>query len=469
MSSRLRFPLLFALVVSFCFVPLAGAGGQTSLPAWGTEPSPNAAGENFLTGISVGSASDIWAVGRTMDQWRSYALTVHYDGSTWTIVPSPAGEGLRLEDVITLGPGDAWAVGWTGDPSSLDDQSVAMHWDGTAWSVVPTPQPGGSSVDRLLAVDAAGPNNVWATGVYWDAQSSSHSVILHWDGTSWRIARTGRPRLSSIVPSTVPCDTYEGLTGITVISSSDVWAVGDATTCHYDGTAWTEVPSPQPRREYYEYSYPLEDVSAASHSDVWAVGARVLDNGFGVVWDSLAEHWNGSQWARVLELPLGQVLLGVDAVSSNDVWAVGTDGFGPMIIHYDGSAWTSVPTPEARDGGQLAGVDSAAPDDLWAAGNHYELGTLVEHAPSSTQGATVGQTNVSGATVSWFGPENGSTETNDYGDYEIGGLQAGTYFFTATYSGCGPDSRTVTVVAGQTIEEDFHIDCGSRAGGPVIR
>src|ERR1043165_2306326 len=104
MSSRLRFPLLFALVVSFCLVPLAGAGGQTSLPAWGTEVSPNPAGENFLTGISVGSANDIWAVGRTMDQWRSYALTIHYDGSTWTIVPSPSGEGIRLEDVVTLGP-----------------------------------------------------------------------------------------------------------------------------------------------------------------------------------------------------------------------------------------------------------------------------------------------------------------------------------------------------------------------------
>ena len=41
-----------------------------------------------------------------------------------------------------------------------------------------------------------------------------------------------------------------------------------------------------------------------------------------------------------------------------------------------------------------------------------------------------------------------------------------TYTFTATEPGCVPDSRNVTVLAGQTITEDFHIDCGGR---PVRR
>jgi carboxypeptidase family protein len=99
-----------------------------------------------------------------------------------------------------------------------------------------------------------------------------------------------------------------------------------------------------------------------------------------------------------------------------------------------------------------------APDDLWAAGS-YEEGALIEHAPSSTQGAIVGQTNVSFSTVSWFGPENGSVETNDLGGYQIGGLDQGTYTMIATEAGCQPDSRTVTVVAGATLDEDFHIGC----------
>jgi hypothetical protein len=320
--------------------------------------------------------------------------------------------------------------------------------------VVPTPQPGTDHADKLLAVDAAAINDVWATGVYQDARYRDHSLVLHWNGSAWRQVPLGTPRPSS--GAWGPCDTYGGLTGITVVGAADIWAVGDATTCHYNGVRWTEVPSPQP--EYPELSYPLEDVSAASSSDVWAVGARVTDSPYELYWDALAEHWDGAQWSRVRALPAGQILLGVEAVAGNDVWAVGRDEYGPVIIHYDGVSWSSVATPEARRAGRLAGIDSAAADDLWAAGSYLD-GALIEHAPSSTQGAVEGHTNVSFATVSWFGPENGSVETNDYGDYQVGGLDAGSYMLTATEPGCTPASQPVTVVAGATLEVDLHINC----------
>ena len=208
-------------------------------------------GENVLNGISIGSPKDIWAVGIAEDQ----SLTMHYNGSAWTVVPSPNLEfGVRLEDVLTVSQTDAWAVGWSGSASSLDDRNVAMHWDGSTWTIVPTPQPGGELVDRLLAIDAAGPNDVWATGVFWDSQTDYHSLIMHWNGAAWSVV-------------THNCDTDQGLPGVTVVSARNAWAVGDAETCHYDGTNWIEVPSPQPRFEYYEIAYPLQDVSAASAND----------------------------------------------------------------------------------------------------------------------------------------------------------------------------------------------------------
>ena len=325
---------------------------------------------------------------------------------------------------------------------------------------MPTPQPGGELVDRLLAIDAVAPNDVWATGVYWDSQTNERSLILHWNGSSW-----------SIVPH--DCETYGGLTGATVISATDAWAVGDAETCHYDGKAWTEVPSPQPRGEYNELGYPLEDVSAASPTDVWAGGARVIEGPFGeIVWDAIVEHWNGLDWTIDRRVP-GQVLYGVETLAANDVWAVGTDSYGPLIVHFDGSEWSTVPTPEWGRGGRLAGIDSAVnklamtpggpPTNLWAAGNFFPgtspSRTLIQRAPSPTQGAVVGGSNVAHATISWFGPENGSTETDEYGDYQVGGLLAGTYTFTATNPGCTPDSAIVTVIAGQTLTRNFHIDC----------
>ncbi|HEX3267475.1 MAG TPA: carboxypeptidase-like regulatory domain-containing protein, partial [Gaiellaceae bacterium] len=206
-------------------------------------------------------------------------------------------------------------------------------------------------------------------------------------------------------------------------------------------------------------------------------GARVIEYNETVLWRAIAEHWNGSQWSIDYAVP-AQVLYGVEALGPNNVWAVGTDSYGPIILRYDGSSWSTIATPEWGRGGRLAGIDSVMAlttsslgqkkRELWAAGN-YRPGqgpsrTLIQRAPSTTQGAVLGSTNVSGATVAWFGPENGSTETDPFGDYEVGGLTAGTYTFTATYPTCGPDSATVTVLAGQTIDRDFHINCGGRAG-----
>ena len=458
---RPRLILIFALLSFLAFLPSAEAGAG-ELPAWGVEPAPNVGG--VLNAISVRAHDDIWAVGYYNGEVNSRTLTMHFDGSAWTVVPSPnLPDGNRLEDVVALSPTDVWAVGWTSNPSSLDSHSFSLHWDGTSWTIVDTPQPGGAYGDRLKAVDAVGPDDVWASGVYQDAQTHEHSVALHWDGTAWRRFPLGAPSLRSSTPGR-PCDTYGGLTGLTVVSATDIWAVGDATTCHFDGRAWTEVPSPQPRPEYDEIAYPLEDVSAAAPNDVWAVGARIIDSPYEIVWDTLAEHWNGASWSRyTIELPIGQILLGVDAVAANDVWAVGKDDYGAMIVHYDGSAWTHVPTPEAGHAGALGGVDSSAPDDLWAAG-YTASGNVIEHAPSSTQGAVVGGTNVSFATVSWFGQVNGSTETDEYGSYQAAGLPAGTYTFTATEPGCVPDSRSVTVQAGVTLTENFHIDCGPGPG-----
>jgi hypothetical protein len=100
---------------------------------------------------------------------------------------------------------------------------------------------------------------------------------------------------------------------------------------------------------------------------------------------------------------------------------------------------------------------------LWAAG-YFRPGnvgsrTLIQRAPSPTQGAVVGHSNVGLSTVSWFGPENGSTSTDPSGAFEVGGLQAGQYTFVATEPGCKPDSRQVTVVAGITQVVNLQVVC----------
>jgi len=117
--------------------------------------------------------------------------------------------------------------------------------------------------------------------------------------------------------------------------------------------------------------------------------------------------------------------------------------------------------PNGVGSGELWSVEASGPNDIWASGDLLAAtkAPLVEHAPSAFSGAVVGATHVSGATVSWFGPESGSVETDVFGDYQAGSLDAGTYVFTVAYAGCTPASGRVTVLAGQTIERDFHLTC----------
>ena len=64
---------------------------------------------------------------------------------------------------------------------------------------------------------------------------------------------------------------------------------------------------------------------------------------------------------------------GVSAAAVNDVWAVGVHGSGPMILHWDGEAWTAVTHPrEFPNAGVLRGVATAS-GDAWSVGLEIEV------------------------------------------------------------------------------------------------
>ena len=85
----------------------------------GTLPS------SVLTGVVALSPTDAWAVGLTQDQLRVTVrtLTLHWDGVSWSVVPSPnpGPEYNALDGVAGLAGGDVWAVG------NQDEQTLAMR------------------------------------------------------------------------------------------------------------------------------------------------------------------------------------------------------------------------------------------------------------------------------------------------------------------------------------------------------
>src|SRR5690349_24609207 len=76
-------------------------------------------------------------------------------------------------------------------------------------------------------------------------------------------------------------------------------------------------------------------------------------------------------------------LIGVAAVSANDIWAVG-GGQRTVIEHWDGTAWTIVPGAEDPNlETRLAAVTALASDDVWAVGQYFDDldngHTLIQH------------------------------------------------------------------------------------------
>jgi hypothetical protein len=131
---------------------------------------------------------------------------------------------------------------------------------------------------------------------------------------------------------------------------------------------WRLVSSPDPEGEVRGH---LDDVAAVSANNMWAVGT--------FNWRTLIKHWDGVRWSIVLspnQSTRSQHLTAVSVVSANDVWAVGsyervdtTLPSSTLILHWDGSIWSVVPSPNGGAGdNSLSDVAAVSANDVWAVG-----------------------------------------------------------------------------------------------------
>lgn len=181
----------------------------------------------FLFGASADATSDAWAVGfNGSDNIETSAM--HWDGANWKSVATPnVGEGTnKLNAVLALAPNDVWAVGFStpvAPPKQAATLTLIEHFDGTRWVVVPSPNVRPNSANqsnRLLGLTANSANDIWAFGSYFPADGSGHqmTLLLHWDGTSWTVASSPSPTKGGF-----PCDLlWAGV----VLSPGDVWILG---------------------------------------------------------------------------------------------------------------------------------------------------------------------------------------------------------------------------------------------------
>lgn len=226
-----------------------------------------------------------------------------------------------------------------------------------------------SAVRRRLCLSAS------AAAVMLIAASGSASAAAGWQVLATPNLGTGPNQLNAI----------------SGVAPDDVWAVGDydvkpsapkyPEAMHYDGTSWQSVTVPRPSQARYDYDE-LTGVDAISSDDVWAVGYAEASNSLDQI--TQADHWDGSSWRTIptpKPSPFGvQSFSGVAAASPTDVYAVGEswDNGGQtsaLVERWDGSAWSVVPVPASLDGiSSLFGVAVRSATQIWAVGYRFDSG-----------------------------------------------------------------------------------------------
>jgi hypothetical protein len=150
-----------------------------------TTANPGAIG-NELLATAVVSSSDAWAGGRRWEHAGSvarrpasrgpkqgcgcayYALTEHYNGSTWSVVPVPTATspGGFLFGVVAAGLGNLWAVGYLNDSMTGSATSLIERYNGSAWTQQAAPLLTPAEPQSLLAVSASPDGTALAVGYY---------------------------------------------------------------------------------------------------------------------------------------------------------------------------------------------------------------------------------------------------------------------------------------------------------------
>jgi hypothetical protein len=344
---------------------------------WALQPAPalgNA--DNTYGAVAAVSPADVWTVGNYLPDATgsnpdaTLATAAHYDGTKWTQTPVPqSGPNFSTLFGVAATPGKAWAVGVALD-SAYHAHSLIDAWNGSAWQVAATPKLG-TQRDTLYSAAAVSPTDVWAVGSKQSWSGTYSTLIEHWNGTAW-----------SVVPSPDPGSSGNQLYGVAAAGPDSIWAVGQANgqasdlplAEHWDGHAWSAVSIPPAG-----LTAGVLQAVAVHGTDVWAVGQS--DDAAHQA-KPLVEHLSNGTWTAQQPAGVGTGFSDINGVtvSGGTAWLVGSayDASSgnqlTVVARNSGSGWTQVPAPNPGTGDQVLGGISAAGNSAWAVG-YYKTAT----------------------------------------------------------------------------------------------
>lgn len=242
------------------------AGTDDGFYHWDGEQWTRDASFEFPKGPFAGSSQNIVDISM-LSSTEGWALSInrtdnllHYTKGKWQVGDSLVTDKYysMLSSISMVSANDGWAVGY----------HFMAHYDGTHWSLVDTPvthHTDAADID-LISVKMISHDEGWAVGNigprYQQSSSiiSQKGVILHYSKGAWSIVNT------------VPVI----LTGLSMVSASEGWAVGGLWTSntnflHYTNGKWIPVARPQNAPKDASGVQNVMTISMVSASEGWGI------------------------------------------------------------------------------------------------------------------------------------------------------------------------------------------------------
>ncbi len=363
-SSRLRRLTTLAAAVGLVAGTFAAAQPAGAAAAWSKTTTPNPSGSigTVLTGVACPTTTSCFAVGRTSVGTGFKTLVEHWNGTGWSIMPSPnpTGSSANLSGVACASTKSCFAVG-SYSVGNSGQRTLVEHWNGAAWGFLTGANPSAATDASLTGVACPNLKGCFAVGSY-TTPSFTNTLIEHWNGTEWGIQASPNPPGAAANLRSIACP-----------STKSCFAVGSSATGsgfrtlaeHWNGTGWGFLSAANPSGAT---GANLTGVACPNTKSCFAVGN--YSTGAGA--KTLAEHWNGSGWSSEATLnPSSSASLNAVACpNTKSCFAVGNSQIKNLIEHWNGSGWGGFSSPSPASVAHLNAVACPSPRICFAVGTY---------------------------------------------------------------------------------------------------
>src|SRR5215472_6233861 len=262
--------------------------------AWARVPLPSELGAYVQATVSLSASSpaNAWLFGT-----HGTTGALRWTGAGWVLQKIPSwilrrgSSGTISARSAVFGPGNVWVF-------SLGAGPYAAHYSGRSWAKVKLP---------AVPTDesAVAPDDIWALGT---------ASVLHWNGTKWTTTGLPGPPL--------PTGATVSYSNLTAAGPDDAWLLRTISfpsripvtvVMHWNGKSWRTVASPADI---------VGSIAPDGHGGLWATGIDVNPGGFWLLYHLVAGHWTTEYPPAGVDNHAPEILTWIRGTRS--LWAAGS-------------------------------------------------------------------------------------------------------------------------------------------------